>query len=183
MDCHGPELTYPERLGALIRSHKCLQRLEVEPTVGMGHVSPRQPVYPRVSSQMVAVGDLRQELVEAARQVVADFPDLPVDNVEVVEKPLFGLRDLALLPNYLDDVPVSGEKHLTVLPNTGKQAASLFLCPGRGLGRGQALRVLREAFDAEHFGPDRQLHLRRSRDDGVHFEFGVGSSQRARSIK
>jgi hypothetical protein len=120
-----PEFTDAERLDALVGPHECLQRLQVESTVGMGYICPRQPVHTRVPTQVVALCDLRQDPVEAAREVVPDLPDLLVHDVEVVEEPLLGLCDLALLSNRLDDVPVPGEQHLAVLANAWEQSASL----------------------------------------------------------
>jgi hypothetical protein len=96
------------------------------------------------------------------------------------------LRDLALLPNRLDDVPVPSEKHVSVLLDAGEEPASFCALFGDGLGRGQALCVLPKPFGAEHLGADRLLHSRRSRGHGVsggHWEFRVGTSKRANSIK
>jgi len=145
----------------------------------MRNISPGQPIDARVPSEVVALGNLRQELVKAAREVVSDLSDLPVHDVKVVEDPLLGLRDLTLLSNRLDDVPVPSEKHPPVLADTGEKPAPPYAFIGGGLGRGQALGVLPKPFDTEHLGPDRLLHLRRSRDHAlydVHFEFRGTSS-------
>jgi hypothetical protein len=179
-DC--PEFTDAEGLDALVCPNESLERLHVEPTVGMGHIGPRQPIDARVSSEVVALGDLRQEPVKAAREVVPDLPDLPVHDVKVVEEPLLGLRNLTLLSNRLDDVPVPCEEHLPVFADTGEESPSFgaFMCGG--LGRGQALGVLLEPLDAEHLGADRLFHARQRRDhgiDGLHVAFRARTSERA----
>ncbi len=119
-----PELTDAERLDALVGPHECLQRFQVKATIGMGDIRPRQPVDTRIPAEVVALRDLRQEPVETARQVVPDLPDLLVHHVKVVEEPLLGLRNLALLSNRIDDVPVAGEQYLPVLADAGQQPAS-----------------------------------------------------------
>jgi hypothetical protein len=152
----------------------------------MRHISPCQPIDARVSSEVVVFDDLGQDPVEAPREVVADLPDLLVYDVKVVEEPLLGLRDLTLLSSRLDNAPVSSEKDLSVLLDAREESASLRTFIGDGLGRGQALGVLHEPFDAEHFGADRRLHSRWIRGhgvSGVHWEFCVTTLKRVNSIK
>jgi len=120
MDGDGPELTDAEWLGALVGPHEGLQRIQVKSTVGMSDVSPCQPIDARVSSEVVTLGDLWQDLVKASWEVIPDFPDLFVYYVKVVEEPLFGLRDLTFLSNHLDNVPVASEKHFPVLADPGE---------------------------------------------------------------
>ncbi len=171
-DC--PKFTDTERLDALVGPHECLQRLHVESTVCMRHIGPRQPIDARVPSEVVALGDLGEDLVEAPWEVIPDLPDLPVYDVRVVEEPLLGLRDLTLLSNRFDDAPVPSEKDLFVLSDVGEESASLCAFIGGGLGRRQGLGVLAESFDAE------DLDSRRSHVHGVydaHLAFRVGASK------
>ncbi len=114
VDGDRPELPDGERLDALVGADESLQRLQLEPTVGMGHVGPGQPIDARVSRE-VAPGDLRQQAVVAPRKVVPDPPDLFLHDVEVVEEPLRCGRDLALRPDRLGDAPVRGQQHMGVL--------------------------------------------------------------------
>ncbi len=109
VDGHGPELADAQRLDALVGPHEARERLELEAAVGMGHVGPGQPIDARGSCE-VARRDLRQRAVVAARQMVSDLAELLVHDVEVVEEPLFGERDLALRPDRRDDVVVPGEE-------------------------------------------------------------------------
>jgi hypothetical protein len=120
VDGDGPEFTDAERLGALVGAHEGLQRVQVKSTVGMRDVGPCQPIDARVPSEVVALGDLWQDLIKASWEVIPNFPDLFVYDVKVVEEPLFGLRDLTFLSNHLDDVPVPSEKHLPILADTGE---------------------------------------------------------------
>ncbi len=177
VDGYGPDLPDGERLDALVGADESLKRLQPEPAVGMGHVGPGQPIDSRVSHE-VALGDLRQQAVVATREVVADRPELFVHDEEVVEEPLLGRRDLALLPDRLHDVPVGGQKHASVLADPGEEILSSGRLLGTALGGGQAFAVLLQALDAEELGADRFIHLSGCDDgvDGAHFELPPASS-------
>ena len=180
VDGHGPELADAERLDALIGPHEARERLELEAAVGMGDIGPRQPIRARGAGEM-ARGDLRQRLVVAAREVVPDLPELLVDDVEVVEEPLLGERDLALRADRLDDVVIPGEENAPVLADPGKEIPPLAGLSLVLLGRGQALCVLLEALDAEELGADGLL-----RDPvGIqaHGEGGLRERRKARYLR
>src|SRR6266540_6851344 len=118
MDGDRPELPDGQRLDTLVGPDESLQRLEVEATVGMAYVVPGQTIDARVYREM-ARGDLWQQAVVGAREVVPDPLELFVHDVEVVEDPLRGGRDLVLRQDALRDVPVRGPKHVCVLANPG----------------------------------------------------------------
>jgi hypothetical protein len=166
VDGDGPELPDAERLDVLVHADESPQRFQLEPTVGMGHVGPGQPVDARIPLE-VTLGDLGQQAVEAPREVIPDLPVLFVHDEEVVENPLFGRRDLALLPNRFDDVSVCGQECASVLADPPEEIPSFGGLLGGALGRRQALGVFLEALDTEHLGADRLVHWRRSGDDGV----------------
>ena len=166
MDGDRPELPDAERLDALVGADEALQRLQLEPAVGVRHVGPGQPIDAR-GSREVARGDLRQPAVVALREVVSDLPELLVHDVEVVEEPLRGGRDLALLPDRLGDVPVRGQEDPPVLANPGEKIPSFGGLLGGACGRRQALGVLLQALGAKELGADRFFDLRRSGDRGV----------------
>ena len=88
--------------------------------------------------------------------MVSDLSELLVHDVEVVEEPLLGERDLALRPDRRDDVVIPGQEYAPVLADPGKKITSLASLAGLP-GRGQALRVLLEPLDAEELGADRLL--------------------------
>jgi hypothetical protein len=119
MDGHGPELADAERLDALVGTHEALKRLQLEPAVGVGHIGPGEAIDPGASRE-VARRDLRQPAVVAPREVVSDLPELLVDDVEVVEEPLLGERDLALRPDCLDDAVIGVEKCAPVVADPRK---------------------------------------------------------------
>ena len=105
--------------------------------------------------------------------MVRDLAKLFVRDVEVVDEPLLGGRDLTFLPDRMEDVSVGGQKYASVLPNPGEKGPSFVGLPGGAMRRGQALGVLLQALNAEELSTDRLFHLRRSGDDGiagVHFD-------------
>jgi hypothetical protein len=168
---HCPQLADLERLDALVGPDEASKCLQLEPAVGVGHIGPSQPIDPWASRQ-VALGDLRQSAVVAPREMVPDLPKLLVGHVKVVEEPLLGERELALLQDRFDDVPIRVQKHAAVFADPGEEVP-----PPRGLrrgalSRGQTLGVLLQASDAKDLGSDRLFFVRRG--DGhvreVHFE-------------
>ena len=156
MDGHSPELTDAQRLDALVGQNEASKRLQLEAAVGVGHVGPGQPIDAR-GSREVAGGDLWQPAVVAFRKVVSDLSELLVHDVEVVEEPFLGERDLTLLLDRLDDIVVRRQKYAPVLADPGKKTPSLGGCLGDSLGRGEALGVLLEALDPEQLGADRRF--------------------------
>ena len=148
---------------ALVGAHEAPERLQLEAAVGVGHIGPGQAIH-AWRSREVPDGDLRQQAVVGAREMVSDLADLFVHDVEVVEEPLFGQRDLALRADRRDDVVVSSQQHAPVLAHPGQEIPSLAGPRADSLGRGQALGVLLQALDAEQLGADRLLALRRSGD-------------------
>jgi hypothetical protein len=172
VDGDRPPLADGERLDALVGANKWLQRAELEPAVGMGNVCPRQPIDARVSLK-VALGYLGQQAVVASREMVPNVPDLFVDDMEVVEEPLRGRRDLLLLLHRLGNVPVCGQKGLRIVVDPGEEIPTSGGLLSRALGRGQALGVLLQALHAEDLGADRLVQLRGNKNDGVggvHFQ-------------
>jgi hypothetical protein len=114
----------------------------------------------------MARGDLRQLSVVAAREVVPDPTELFVHDVEVIEDPLRGGRDLVFRHRGVRDVPVAGQKHLRVVANPGEEIASLDGLFGAAMGRRQALGVLLQTLDAEQLGADRLFRPGSIGDDG-----------------
>ncbi len=169
VDGDRPPLADGQRLNALVGADELLQRLQLEPAVAVRDVGPGQPVDPRVSRE-VALGDLGQQAVIALREVVANVPDLFVDDVEVVEQPLRGRRDRLSLPHRLGDVPVSSQENPRVVIDPGEEIQSFRGLLSRALGRGQALGVLLQPLHTEDLGTDRLLHVRRRHADvgGAH---------------
>ena len=172
VDGDRPTLADGERLDALVGADKWLQRPQLETAVGVGNVGPGQPVDARVSRE-VALRDLGQQAVVAFREVIANIPDLFVDDMEVIEQPLRGRCDLPLLPHRLGNVPVCGQKDPRVVVDPCEEIPSSRGLLGSALRRGQALSVLFQALHAEDLGADRLVHLRRRRYEsvfGVHFQ-------------
>ena len=157
----------PMRSGcdALVGAHEPSQDLGIEPAVGVRHERPRQSEDARIAGK-VPIGQLRQLAVEPGGEMVADVPQLLVDDVEVVDQPLRGRRDRPFLADLLGEHAVRLEQHPSVVAHARRQGVALTRVGGDVLGGRQALGVLLEAFDAEQLRPDGLLCLRRRRQRG-----------------
>ena len=83
-DRNRPELTYRQRLYALIGACETMQHFGVEPAVGVCDERPSQPEHARISFER-PFHQLRQLAIEAWWKVDPDFPKLLLDHVKIVE--------------------------------------------------------------------------------------------------
>ena len=91
---NGPELANRERGGLLEGRHEPRGVLQVDPAFGVRDERDRQLVDARIAGERSA-GELRQLAVVAARQAFADFADVLLNDVIVVEQPVAGGADVA----------------------------------------------------------------------------------------
>ncbi len=127
----------------------------------MGDDRPGDAEDARIALQM-AVDQLGQLAVEAGRQIVLDLADLFLGDVIVVEQPLRRRRHRAMLARRLDDGAISFGDDGGVVVEPGRQRTAALDIGRDALGRGEAGRVLLQAFDAEEFRADRSFgRLRR----------------------
>jgi hypothetical protein len=112
-DC--PELTDCQRLHALVGLHEFAKHLRVEPTVGMRDKGPGDAEYARIAFER-SIGKLRQLTIEAAREVVADFANLFLDYMKIVDQPLGCGRDGTLLARRDGDLAIGFEQDPPVFP-------------------------------------------------------------------
>ncbi len=89
-DGDRPEFADRQRLHLLIGAHEAAQHLGIEVAVGVGDEGPGHAEHPRVSDER-PVHQLRQLPIVAGRQRGADFANLALDEVVVVDQP-FGRR-------------------------------------------------------------------------------------------
>ena len=128
---------------------------------------PRDAVHLRIADGGT-VRELGQFAIEAGREVVADFTQLFVDDMEVLDQPFRGRRDR------LSSAGAGGE-HLVrlaqgarVIGNPGQQRQRpAAIAPDR-LSRGEALGVLSQSLDTEELGANRLVgRIGSSRSEGV----------------
>ena len=89
-DGHRPEFADRQRLDLLVGPHVAAQHLGIEAAIGVGDEGPGHAEHARISRER-PVSKLGQLAVIARRQIGADFADLPLDEMVVVDQP-FGRR-------------------------------------------------------------------------------------------
>ena len=125
----------------------------------MRDVGPRDPEHPRIPFQRT-VGELGQLPIEAARQVVANFANLLLDHVKIIDQPLRRRRDRALLANRARDTPIRVEQYAPVLPHARRDRPAAPRRVGDALRNRQRLAMLFQPLDAEQLGADRFFGMR-----------------------
>ena len=154
-----PELTDRQRLHTLVGLHESAERLRVEPAVGVRDEGPGDAEYARIALEW-PVGKFRQLTVEAAREVVADFANLFLDYMKVVDQPLGRGRDGAFLADCDGDGAIRFEQDPAVFPQPCRQPSSGGRPRRDRLRSSEALGMLLEALDAEQFRADRLFGVR-----------------------
>src|SRR5438105_3293419 len=122
-------------------------------TVCMSNEGPRDAKHLRISSEW-SVGQLRQLPIIAGRQIVTNFADLLFDEVVIVEQPLGGRRRGAPVTAHPSDGSVCFEENRRVVPQPKREVSAGHRPHGKMLGRGEALAMLLQTFDAEGFLAD-----------------------------
>jgi hypothetical protein len=99
-------------------------------------------------------GQLRQLPIVARGQIVANFADLLLDEVVVVEQPLGGRCDGTTLADRVCDGAIGFEQNrLVVLHSSGERSPG-HRPQGDGLGRREALGMLLETLETEELRAD-----------------------------
>src|SRR5947209_4650322 len=119
----------------------------------MRNEGPRDPEHPRISSER-SVGQLRQLPIVAGRQIVTNFADLLFDEVIIVEQPLGGRRHRVPLAGRASDGAICFEENRLVVLQPHREGSAGNRSRGNLLGRGEALGMLLQTFDAEEFLAD-----------------------------
>ena len=155
-DRNRPELADREWLHALVGPYESAQQIRVEATVGVSHERPGQTEDSRVTGERT-FGELRQLPVISGRQVVADFADLVLDDVEVVDQPLCPGSDRVTFVDDGRDRVVRAEEHPAVVGEPAAQRVSRSRSRSDSLRQREALAVLLEALGAEQLLADQLL--------------------------
>ncbi len=155
-DGDGPQLADGERRRLLVGADEPPQCLRVEAAVGVRDERERDGVDARVVGEFPR-GELGQFVVKTLGQVFADFAQLLLDDVEVIDQPLGGGRDGAPLAHRLGERAVGVDEHAPVLLQPRQEPPP---APPAGvdavLGR-QRRRVLLQALDAVQLVANRLL--------------------------
>ena len=152
-DGYRPQLTDHQWLHALVGVHESTEHLGVEAAVGMRHEGPGDSVDSRIPGQW-PLGQLGQLPIEPGREIVADLPQLLVDDVEVVDEPFGRRNDRPLLTDGVGDHPIRFAEDASVVLDARQQPLAPTRPRDDGLGGRQAFGVLLEALDAEELGAD-----------------------------
>ncbi len=100
-----------------------MQALRVEAAVGVSDVRPGQTDDPGIPLEM-ALGELGQLAVVVRGQIIADLAQLLVHDVEVVDEPLSGRRDRALVLDGACQCAVGGKQDAPILTDAGPKGVS-----------------------------------------------------------
>ena len=92
-DRDGPQLSDLEGLDVLIGVNEPFQPVDVESTVGVGNEGPGNAVNPGIAGERSG-NELGKLIVVIRGQILLDFANLLLDNVEIVQKPFPRGRDL-----------------------------------------------------------------------------------------
>jgi hypothetical protein len=171
-DRDGPQLADHERLHALVGLHEPAERLGLEAAVGVSDERPGEADHARVSLEE-ALGELRQLAIEATRQILANFADLLVDDVEVVDQPFRRRHDRPLFAYCLRERSIRREQDATVVGEPRQQGSPAARIVRHALGGGETLRMLLQPLAAEQLGADRLVGVRQG---------GVSGTQRAEEL-
>jgi hypothetical protein len=111
---NGPEFTDRERLYALLGLDKPAQHLRVEAAVCMRNEGPGHAKHAGISCER-SFRKFRQLAVEPARKIVADFADLLVHDMKVIDQPFCDGRDGALFTDCRRDRAIRSKQHATIV--------------------------------------------------------------------
>jgi hypothetical protein len=147
----------------------------VQLSVGVGDQGQGQGVDAGIAFQG-AGGELRQLLVVAGREILADLAQHVLDDVIVVDEPL-GFQAPALVPRRRlpEDPPMRPAQHLPVVLEAPQQGAGRPPGRGRDARGGQPPRQGLQVLQAQQLGPDRLLRPRINQQEG-----GIGEGRGTR---
>ncbi len=165
-DRDGPELSHGERLRGLIRDDEAPQGFGVEPAVGVRDEGRRQRVNAGIALERSGV-ELRKLAVVVLRHVVANLPQLLLDDVEVVDEPLGGGRDRPFFADRVGHRPIGLEQNAAVLAETGEERAPLSEPVREPVLFSERARGLLQPLGRVELRPDRLLEAGKGEDRGL----------------
>ena len=155
-DRHGPELADRQRLDGLICDEIAPQRLGIEMAVVVGDEGPGEAEDPGIAGKG-PVCEFWQLPVVAGRKIFADFADLRLDEVVIVEQPLGRRHFAAAFPDFPGAAAVCGQQCCGIVRQPRLQRWHPRRAGCKALGRGEASAVLFQPFDAEQLLAGRPL--------------------------
>ena len=153
-DGDRPEFADGEGLHLLVGVQEAAQHLGVEMAVGVGDEGPGEAEHARIADER-AIDQLWQLAVIAAGQGGADFADLALDEVVVVDQPFGGGGDRLAGLDRRGDGAVGFEQGGGVVGEAAGQGVALVRSGRDDLRDGEGARVLLQPFEAEQFLPHR----------------------------
>ena len=172
-DRHRPNLAHAERRDLLIGFDEPSERGFIERAIGMGDDLQRQGIHARIAGQCAA-GQLRQLVIEAPRQVFANFAQLLAHDIEIIQQPLCPRRDLFAGTDRGDDLFVCFFERIAIRVETIPKLRFLGMrrddrMPGR---QGAGVRL--EMLHAERSFLQRNRRIQQKERDGFRGTFSGG---------
>ncbi len=152
-DGKRPEFADLQRLDPLVGEDEAAKRLPIDVAVRVSDEGPGKTEDPRVARKGAA-GELGELAVEAGGQVLADLPDLRLDEMIVVEQPFRRRHDGAAVLRFDGGRAVGGEKNGRVVVEPRPQRRHPARPGGGRLGRGKGLGVLLQPLQTEELRAD-----------------------------
>ena len=152
-DGDRPQFADGQFLDALICAHEPGEDVGIEQAVRVGDIGPGDAQHPRIARER-SLGELRQLLIVAGRQILADLADLHFHDVVVVDKPLGGRRDRTPAPDRIDQRPVVFEEGDGIFIEAPGDRPPLDRQGGDRLRPGEADRMLLQALGIEELRSD-----------------------------
>ena len=110
-----PQFADRQRLHALVGLHESAEHLRIEVAIGMRDKGPRDSEDARIAFQRT-VSKLGQLAVEAARKIVANFANLLLYDVKIIDQPFGRGSDGAFLADRVGDGAIRFEQYPAVVP-------------------------------------------------------------------
>jgi hypothetical protein len=122
----------------------------------MSDERPGNPVNARVARQR-SFRKLGELAIIAPGEIVADFANLLIDDMIIVDQPFSRGRDELFFADRCGDCAITTEQYPGVISETRRQWQTCRRLRRDALSQCKALRVLLEPFDAEEFAPNRPM--------------------------
>ncbi len=149
-DADRPEFADRQRLHVLVSAHETAQHFGIVVAVGVRDEGPGQAEHTRIAGER-SIRELGQLPIVTGRQRGADFTNLPLDEVIIIDQPIGCRCQRAAFIDRSGNDAVGMQQYRAVVSQATGQGMAPARPRGNRLGNSETSRMLFEAFDAEQF--------------------------------